>query len=62
MPSIYLIRHEEPEMRGRFIGRTNPPLSALGRDAAAAKLCGLDVIDRLNARAYRPNVLVAFLR
>ena len=35
MPSIYLIRHEEPEMRGRFIGRTDPPLTAQGREAAA---------------------------
>jgi len=43
MPSIYLIRHEEPEMRGRFIGRTDPPLTAQGREAAASKLCALDV-------------------
>jgi broad specificity phosphatase PhoE len=43
MPSIYLIRHEEPEMRGRFIGRTDPPLTAAGRLAAAAKLGALEV-------------------
>lgn len=43
MPSIYLIRHEEPELRGRFIGRTDPPLTASGRDAAASKLGRLDV-------------------
>jgi len=30
-------------MRGRFIGRTDPPLTAQGRDAAASKLRGLDV-------------------
>ena len=43
MPSIYLIRHEEPEMRGRFIGRTDPPLTAQGCDAAVSKLSALDV-------------------
>jgi broad specificity phosphatase PhoE len=35
--SILLIRHEEPELRGSFIGRTDSPLTAAGRDAAAAK-------------------------
>jgi broad specificity phosphatase PhoE len=43
MSCIYLIRHEEPEMRGRFIGRTDPPLTPAGRAGAALKLAGLDV-------------------
>ncbi len=43
MPSVYLIRHEEPEMRGRFIGRTDPPLTIQGREAAAVKLCAVNV-------------------
>ena len=43
MPCIYIIRHEEPEMRGRFIGRTDPPLTPAGLEAAAAKLAGLEV-------------------
>ena len=30
-------------MRGRFIGRTDPPLTPAGRQAAASKLAGLDV-------------------
>jgi broad specificity phosphatase PhoE len=33
--SILLIRHQEPELRGRFIGRTDPPLTPEGREAAA---------------------------
>jgi broad specificity phosphatase PhoE len=41
--SILLIRHEEPELRGRFIGRTDSPLTAAGRDAAAAKLSQVQV-------------------
>src|SRR4029079_4724815 len=43
MSSILLIRHEEPEMRGCFIGRTDPPLTTAGRDAAARKLSHLKV-------------------
>jgi broad specificity phosphatase PhoE len=42
MPTIYLIRHEEPEMRGCFLGRTDPPLTPAG-SRAAAKLAGLQV-------------------
>jgi broad specificity phosphatase PhoE len=41
--SILLIRHEEPELRGRFIGRTDPPLTAAGRQGAASKLSGVKV-------------------
>jgi broad specificity phosphatase PhoE len=40
---LYLIRHEEPELRGRFIGRTDPPLTSEGLEAAALKLAHLDV-------------------
>ena len=40
---IYLIRHAEPELRGCFLGRTDPPLTAAGHAAAAASLSGLRV-------------------
>jgi broad specificity phosphatase PhoE len=43
MSSILLIRHEEPEMRGCFIGRTDPPLTAAGRQAAASKFADVQV-------------------
>lgn len=43
MPAIFLIRHEEPALRGRFIGRTDPPLTASGREAAALKMCEVHV-------------------
>ena len=32
--AIFLIRHQEPELRGRFIGQTDPPLTPAGREAA----------------------------
>lgn len=38
MSCIYLIRHEQPELYGRFIGRTDSPLTLAGREAATAKL------------------------
>lgn len=41
--AIYLVRHEEPEMRGRFIGRMDPPLTPAGRESAARKLADLEV-------------------
>lgn len=31
MPSLYLIRHGEPENGGTLLGRTDPPLSQQGR-------------------------------
>lgn len=42
MAVIYLIRHEEPTLRGRFIGRTDPPLSETGAAAALAKFSRFD--------------------
>ena len=43
MSRIYLIRHEQPELYGRFIGRTDSPLTTAGREAAAAKLGSVQV-------------------
>ena len=39
---LYLVRHAEPTLAGRFIGRTDPPLSEAGR-AQAASLATLRV-------------------
>ena len=36
MTELILIRHAESEMRGRYLGRTDPPLSDRGRAQAAA--------------------------
>jgi broad specificity phosphatase PhoE len=36
MADLLLIRHAEPALRGVFLGRTDPPLSARGREQAAA--------------------------
>jgi broad specificity phosphatase PhoE len=41
MPILYIIRHQEPELRGRFIGRTDPPLTAAGRQIAHEQLAGI---------------------
>jgi alpha-ribazole phosphatase len=31
MPTLYVVRHGEPEAQGVLLGRTDPPLSAAGR-------------------------------
>ncbi len=38
MATLFLIRHAEPEIRGVFLGQMDPPLSAIGREQAAAAL------------------------
>jgi alpha-ribazole phosphatase len=43
MASIYLIRHDETEMRGVLLGQMNPPLSEAGRAHAARALGGMHV-------------------
>jgi broad specificity phosphatase PhoE len=40
---LYLVRHAEPTLAGRFIGRTDPPLSERGVEQALAMLPGLAV-------------------
>jgi broad specificity phosphatase PhoE len=35
MPNLFVVRHAEPERRGVMLGRTDSPLSAAGRAAAA---------------------------
>ena len=43
MASIYLIRHDEPEMKGALLGQMDPPLSDAGREHAARALGGMHV-------------------
>ena len=43
MTTLYLIRHGEPEVKGVFLGRMNPPLSQEGRRAVGLALADLKV-------------------
>ncbi len=36
MPTLYLVRHAEPELTGVMLGKFDSPLSAAGKQAAAA--------------------------
>lgn len=36
--SLYVIRHDEPALRGVFLGRTDPPLSDAGAEASRRKM------------------------
>ncbi len=62
MASILLIRHEEPEIRGRFIGRTDPPLTATGRLAAAEKMCAIEVQAIYSSPLRRARETAAAIR
>jgi broad specificity phosphatase PhoE len=48
---LYLVRHAEPTLAGRFIGRTDPPLSDAGR-AQALTLAGL-LVDHVYVSPLR---------
>ena len=43
MATLYIIRHGEPEIKGVFLGRMDPPLSQDGHRAVAAALADLQV-------------------
>jgi broad specificity phosphatase PhoE len=59
--SIFLIRHEEPEMRGRFIGSSDPPLTPAGREAAAVKMAGVKAAAVYCSPLRRARETAAFL-
>jgi alpha-ribazole phosphatase len=43
MPTLYLIRHGQPDVTGVLLGQMDPPLSPAGRVAAATALFGISV-------------------
>jgi broad specificity phosphatase PhoE len=43
MPTLYLVRHGEPEIIGVMLGQLDPPLSSDGRTRAMAALSRIDV-------------------
>ncbi len=43
MATFYIIRHGEPELKGVFLGRMNPPLSGEGYRAVCSSLADLQV-------------------
>ncbi|MBY0503337.1 MAG: histidine phosphatase family protein [Bryobacteraceae bacterium] len=57
---LYLVRHAEPTLAGRFIGRTDPPLSDNGRTQAAA-LVSLQVDQVYVSPLQRAQQTAAFI-
>ncbi len=57
---LYLVRHTEPTLAGRFIGRTDPPLSESGRVQAAA-LQALEVEHVFVSPLRRAQETAAFI-
>jgi alpha-ribazole phosphatase len=61
MASIFLIRHAEPEMTGVLLGRMDSPLSAAGKQHAAAALGGIQVPVAWTSPMLRARQTAAFL-
>lgn len=57
---LYLVRHAEPTLAGRFIGRTDPPLSEAGR-AQAQTLAALKVDHVFVSPLRRAQETAAFV-
>ncbi len=58
---LYLVRHAEPTLAGRFIGRTNPPLSERGHQQARAVLASLEVDHVFVSPLERAQQTAAYL-
>lgn len=50
---LHLLRHGEPELVGRMLGRTDSPATAQGIAACAARAGGLDVARRITSDLSR---------
>jgi alpha-ribazole phosphatase len=61
MPSIYLIRHDEPEIKGVLLGQMDPPLSAAGREHAFSALGAIHVRIVWTSPLRRARETAAFL-
>lgn len=61
MPSIYLIRHDEPETKGVLLGQMDPSLSAAGREHAAHALGEIHVPIAWTSPLRRAKDTAAFL-
>lgn len=57
---LYLVRHAEPTLKGRFIGRTDPPLSDEGR-AQASSLSAIAVDHVFVSPLRRAQETAAFI-
>ena len=58
---LYLVRHAEPTLAGRFIGRTDPPLSDRGVEQARITLPGLTVDHVYVSPLARAQETAAFI-
>lgn len=50
---LHLLRHGEPELTGRMLGRTDSPVTAQGLAACTARAAGLTVTRRLSSDLSR---------
>ncbi len=62
MPTLYLIRHAEPQIKGVLLGRLDSPLSAIGFEHAEQTLSGMEVSVAYSSPLLRARQTAAFLR
>lgn len=61
MATLYIIRHGEPEIKGVFLGRMNPPLSEAGHRAVASSLSTLQVAVTYTSPLHRARQTAEYI-
>lgn len=62
MATLLLIRHDEPELTGVFLGQRDSPLSTVGHDHAAKALAGIAVAITWSSPLSRASQTAAYVR
>ena len=62
MPTLFLIRHAEPVLRGVFLGQLDPALSSAGRTHAAQILADIEVSVTYTSPLRRARETASFIR
>ena len=62
MAVLYLIRHGEPEIQGVFLGRLDPPLSAVGYEHVSRVMSDIEVKVAYSSPLRRARETARYLR
>ena len=62
MASLFLIRHDEPELKGVFLGQLDSPLSEAGKAHASTALSKLEVAITWHSTLLRATETAAYVR
>jgi broad specificity phosphatase PhoE len=62
MPTLFLIRHGEPELRGVFLGQMDSPLSETGRAQVKPAMANIEVAVTYTSPLRRARETAAYIR